>query len=67
MNYAVPGTYKITAKYFSDSEYDPNGPVTIRTRITQFFGSPDQTTQTIIMELSDEKDEEFVGEFIVAE
>ena len=67
LNYAVPGTYKITAKYFSDSEYDPNGPVTIRTRITRHFGSEDQTTETIIMELSDEKDEEFVGEFIVAE
>ena len=67
MNYAIAGTYKITAKYFSDSEYDPNGPVTIRTRITRHFGSEDQTTETIIMELSDEKDEEDVGEFIVAE
>ena len=67
LNYAIAGTYKITAKYFSDSEYDPNGPVTIRTRITRHFGSEDQTTETIIMELSDEKDEEDVGEFIVAE
>ncbi len=67
LNYAVSGTYKISAKYYSDSEYDPNGPVTIRARITRYFGASDQMTETIIMELSDEKDEENVGEFVVGE
>jgi len=65
LNYAPPGTYKIRVKYFSDSEYDPNGPVTLRARITQYFGSDDQETQTIIMELSDDKEEQLVGQFVV--
>lgn len=62
---AYKGQYKIKTDYYSGSEYDPNGAVSIRVRITKDFGRKNQDTQTIILEMTDDDDDQIVGTFDV--
>jgi len=64
---AVKGDYEIRTDFFSASEYNPNGAVSIRVRMTKNFARDNQSTETVIVELSDDEDEDefVVGSFSV--
>jgi len=62
---AIKGNYQVGTDFFSASEYDPNGAVSVRIRMTKNFARRGQTTKTVIAELKEENEDEPIGEFIV--
>ncbi len=62
---AYAGAYDVQTTFFSASEYNPNGAVSVRVRMTQNFGRRDQKTETVIVELKEQKSKISVGEFVV--
>ncbi len=62
---APSGEYSVKTDFYSESEYNPNGAVTVRTRITKNFARKNEVTKTIIVELLDDNDEIEIATFIV--
>lgn len=62
---AYAGAYDVQTTFFSASEYNPNGAVSVRVRMTQNFGRNNQSTETVIVELKEQKAKISVGEFVV--
>lgn len=63
---AGKGKFVIRSDLYSSDAYNPNGAIGIRARVIKDFGRSDVSSETIIIELSEENEDEFViGEYIV--
>jgi len=63
---AVNGKFVIRSDLYSSDAYNPNGAIGIRARVIKDFGRPKASFETIIIELSEKGEDEFVvGEYIV--
>ena len=59
---AMPGVYKIRAKYFGSRQQTLLGPVTVTATVITHFGRPNEKRQALTLRLSDAKDMVDIGE-----
>jgi len=60
------GSYTVQAHYFASDLYNPNGAVAVRARLFRDFGRENQTEQSVIIEFTENKRNDYLlGEIIV--
>lgn len=62
---AMPGTYKVEARYFGDRRQNVAGPTTLQVKLSTRFGTRDQKDELITMRLDGRGGTVTVGEFEV--
>lgn len=62
---AAKGTYQIKAHYYGDSRQTIAGPIILRAEIFQHYGTPLQTSRSVVIQLKEQKQVIDLGEVMV--
>lgn len=62
---AVSGTYQIKAHYYGDHRQTIAGPIILKAEIFQHYGTPNQTSRKVVVQLKERKQVIDLGEVIV--
>ena len=57
---APDGLYRVESEYYSQDDYSQDGAINLRARIWRNFGSKNETFETVIIEMLEEKENAYI-------